>query len=105
MGEYTPTESDVREEWAYGAQDLDMDGNVVVSFDEALAQFDRFIARVKADALREALRSDETVERAAHGIHDSHDRGCHFEAEDHAVQEEYREMARAALAAAIGGQP
>ena len=57
MGEHTPTESDVREEWVYGAQDVDMDGNVVVSFDEALAQFDRFIARVKSEAVRE-LRHD-----------------------------------------------
>ena len=57
---YTPTESDVREAWAYGAQDVDMDGNVVVSFDEALAQFDRFIGRVKAEAVRE-LRYDLTV--------------------------------------------
>ena len=56
MDEYTPTESDVREEWAYGAQDLDMDGNVVVSFDEALAQFDRFIARVKAEAVAGAQK-------------------------------------------------
>ena len=66
MGEYTPTESDVREEWAYGAQDLDMDGNVVVSFDEAHAQFDRFIARVKAEAVAGAmreLRHDLTVAR------------------------------------------
>ena len=47
----------------------------------------------------------EAVKRAARGIHDSHDRGCQFEAEDHAVQDEYREMARAALTAAIGGQP
>ena len=51
---------------------------------------------------REALLSDETVERAAHGIHASHDRGWHFDAEDHAVQDEYRAMARAALTAATG---
>ena len=54
---------------------------------------------------REALLTPEAVERVAHGIHASHDRGCHFEAEDHAVQEEYGAMARAALTAAIGGQP
>lgn len=51
---------------------------------------------------REALLSDDAVERAAHGIHASHDRGWHFEAEDHAVQDEYREMARVALSAALG---
>lgn len=46
---------------------------------------------------------DGGVERAARAIHASHDRGSHFEAEDHAVQDEYRAMARAALTAAIGG--
>ena len=56
MSEYTPTESDVRAEWVYSAQDVDMDGNVVVSFDEALAQFDRFIARVKAEAVAGAQK-------------------------------------------------
>ena len=57
MSEHTPTESDVRAEWAYGAQDLDVDGNVVVSFDEALAQFDRFIARIKAEAYADGMRA------------------------------------------------
>ena len=57
MSEHTPTEDEVREEWAYGAQDLDMDGNVVVSLDEGFAQFDRFIATVKADAWDECARS------------------------------------------------
>lgn len=51
---------------------------------------------------RGALLSEGSVERAAHGIHDSHDRGWHFEEEGRAVQDEYRAMAYAALTAAIG---
>ena len=61
----------------------------------------RAIARIKADVLREALLSDESVERAAHGIHASHDRGD-WDEELPVVQDEYRAMARAALTAAIG---
>ena len=52
---------------------------------------------------RAALLSDEAVERAARGIQASHDRGLHFDAEVPAVQGMYRERARAALTAAIGG--
>ena len=51
---------------------------------------------------RKLLLSDDAVERAARGIHASHDRGWHFDAEDHAVQDEYRDMARVALSAALG---
>ena len=51
--------------------------------------------------VREALLSDETVERAAHGIHASHDRGD-WDEELPVVQDEYLDMARAALTAAIG---
>ena len=65
MSEYKPTEDEVREEWAYGAQDLDMDGNVVVSLDEGFAQFDRFIATVKADAWDEGYRQGVDDERIA----------------------------------------
>ena len=54
------------------------------------------------ETVRESLLSDETVERAAHGIHDSHDRGWHFEEEGRPVQDEYRAMAYAALTAATG---
>ena len=50
---------------------------------------------------RQALLSDETVERAAHGIHASHDRGD-WDEELPVVQDEYLDMARAALAAALG---
>ena len=51
---------------------------------------------------RGALLSDETVERAAHGIHASHDRGD-WEHEPAEVLDEYLNMARVALTAAIGG--
>ena len=67
---------------------------------EQVAEFERGIARIKAEAW-EALLSDEAVERAALGIHASHDRGD-WDEELPVVQDEYRDMARAALTAAIG---
>ena len=51
--------------------------------------------------MREALLSDESIEQAALGIHASHDRGD-WDEELPVVQDEYRDMARAALTAAIG---
>ena len=51
--------------------------------------------------MREALLSDEAVERAALGIHASHDRGD-WDEELPVVQDEYLDMARAALTAAMG---
>ena len=51
--------------------------------------------------MREALLSEEAVERAALGIHASHDRGD-WDEELPVVQDEYLDMARAALAAALG---
>ena len=50
---------------------------------------------------REALLSEESVERAMLGIHASHDRGD-WDEELPVVQDEYRDMARAALTAAMG---
>ena len=50
---------------------------------------------------REALLSDEAVERAARGIQASHDRGD-WDEELPVVQDEYRDLARAALTAAMG---
>lgn len=50
---------------------------------------------------REALLADDMIERAARGIHASHDRGD-WEHEPQAVQDEYLDMARAALTAALG---
>ena len=54
-----------------------------------------------AEALTGKLTSDESVERAALGIHASHDRGD-WDEELPVVQDEYLDMARAALAAALG---
>ena len=68
---------------------------------EQVAEFERGIARIKAEALR-GLLSDETVERVAHGLHASHDRGD-WEHEPAEVLDEYLNMALAALTAAIGG--
>lgn len=62
------------------------------------------VAIVALEYVREALLSEGAVERAARGIHATHDRGWHFDAEDHALQDDYRDMARAALTAATGGE-
>ena len=51
--------------------------------------------------MREALLSEESIERAALGIHASHDRGD-WDEELPVVQDEYLDMARAALTAALG---
>ena len=50
---------------------------------------------------RKLLLSDESIERAALGIHASHDRGD-WDEELPVVQGEYRDMARAALTGALG---
>ena len=50
---------------------------------------------------RAALLTPEVVERVALGIHASHDRGD-WDEELPVVQDEYRDMARAALTAALG---
>lgn len=62
MSEYTPTTDEVREEFIYGHQELDMDGNVVVSFDEAQERWDRWLA--KRDAELAAKAWDEGVTTA-----------------------------------------
>ena len=95
---YTPTESDLRQ--AY----VESSGASMAQesyYAEQVAEFERGIARIKAEAVREALLSDESVERAARGIHASHDRGD-WDEELPVVQDEYLDMARAALAAALG---
>ena len=51
----------------------------------------------------EALLSEESIERAALGIHASHDRGD-WDEELPAVQGEYLDMARAGLARLMGGE-
>ena len=71
---------------------------------EQVAEFERGIARIKADALREAVLSDEAVERAARAL-------CAAAGENPDSNElwdeeppwlSYTDEARAALAAALG---
>ena len=50
MSEYTPTTDEVREEFVYGHQEVDMRGDVVVSFDEANVRWDRWLAEVERAA-------------------------------------------------------
>ena len=78
-------------------------GHLVCAIDEAGDHVTLVEAPVgeAVRVVREALLSDETVERAALGIHASHDRGD-WDEELPVVQDEYRDMARAALTAAIG---
>ena len=64
--DYTPTTEEVREEFIFGHQEVDMDGHVVVSFDEAKARWERWLAAVKAEAWEEgheaaAMRVPEGV--------------------------------------------
>ena len=72
---------------------------------EQVAEFERGIARIKAEALREALLSDEAVERAARAL-------CAAAGENPDSNElwdeeppwtSYTDEARAALTAALGG--
>lgn len=93
MSDYTPTVEAFR--GVYGEM------CAVWCRDDALAEFDRFVARIQAEAVEVALLSDESIERAALGIHASHDRD-EWDVELPVVQDEYRDMARAALTAAMG---
>ena len=94
MSDYVPTEADIINGMYH------LGDNFWRELTEA--EVARGIARIKAEALREALLSEESIERAALGIHASHDRGD-WEHEPAEVLDEYLNMARAALTAAIGG--
>ena len=93
MSDYVPTEADIINGMYH------LGDNFWRELTEA--EVARGIARIKAEALREALLSEESIERAALGIQASHDRGD-WDEELPVVQDEYRDMARAALTAAIG---
>lgn len=54
--QYVPTTAEVRDEYMFATQEVDMDGYVIVSAQEAYARFDRWLAEVKAETLREAAR-------------------------------------------------
>ena len=79
----------------YLAPAIDEAGDHVTLVDAPVGEVERI--------MREALLSDEAVERAALGIHASHDRGD-WDEELPVVQDEYLDMARAALTAAIGDE-
>ena len=88
--DYTPTVEAFR--GVYGQMFSEWRGG------DALAEFDRFIARIKADALREALLSDEAVERAARAMDEN------FNPDRHPIMAAmFRDYAKTALTAAIGG--
>ena len=74
---------------------------------DALAEFDRLIARIKAEALRGALLPDETVERAARALYETdrkeYDGDKPWPPRPHFIEDMYRERARAALTAVTGG--
>ena len=104
MADYTPTESDLRQ--AY----VEASGASMAQesyYAEQVAEFERGIARIKAEALREALLSDETVERAARALYETdreeYDGDRPWPPRPHFIEDMYRERARAALTAAIGG--
>lgn len=65
MSGYKPTTDEVREEFVFAHQDVDMDGNVLVSLDEAFARWGRWLAEVKRAAAAKALTdAADELERA-----------------------------------------
>ena len=90
---YTPTESDLRQ--AY----VESSGASMAQesyYAEQVAEFERGIARIKADA-REALLSDEAVERAARAMDEN------FNPDRHPIMAAmFRDYAKTALTVAIG---
>ena len=87
MSDYTPTVGELRQ--AY----VEASGASMAQesyYAEQVAEFERGIARIKAEALREDLLSGEAIERAADIL----------EALD---GDDYLTVARAALTAATGG--
>ena len=104
MSEYVPTVGELRQ--AY----VEASGASMAQesyYAEQVAEFERGIARIKAEALREALLSDETVERAARALYETdreeYDGDKPWPPRPHFIEDMYRERARAALTAATGG--
>ena len=65
---------------------------------EQVAEFERGIARIKAEAVREALLSDEAIERAARAMDEN------FNPDRYPIMAAmFRDYAKTALTAAIGG--
>lgn len=61
MNDYTPTLDEVREEWCLSVQDVDMDGSIVVSYDEVAARFDRWLAEHDRQVVAKALEDAAAV--------------------------------------------
>ena len=102
MADYVPTVGDLRRAYTEAAGATPAQESY---YAEQVAEFERGIARIKAEALREALLSDETVERAARAL-------CAAAGENPDSNElwdeeppwtSYTDEARAALTAALGG--
>ena len=73
MSEYTPTTAEVREEFVYGHQEVDMRGNVVVSFDEANVRWDRWLAKVERAAAEKAYSEAALAIQDGLGAWDAHE--------------------------------
>ena len=80
MSEYTPTTAEVREEFVYGHQEVDMRGNVVVSFDEANVRWDRWLAKVERAAAERAWGEGHIAGRDYQG--DGWNQDAHDPSED-----------------------
>ena len=105
MSDYVPTVGELRQ--AY----VEASGASMAQesyYAEQVAEFERGLARIKAEALREALLSDETVERAARALYETdreeYDGDKPWPPRPHFIEDMYRERARAALTAAIGDE-
>ena len=104
MADYTPTESDLRQ--AY----VEASGASMAQesyYAEQVAEFERGLARIKAEALREALLSDTTITMAGRALNLEGwvcpmvcEPGQYDECED--CERVCDHMARTALTAAIG---
>lgn len=69
MSDYTPTTKIVREVWQYDQQEVDMEGWITVSFDEAGQSFDRWLAAYTAGV---AERIAQAIEAEADGTDGSY---------------------------------
>lgn len=104
MSDYVPAVGDLRQAYVEAAGASMAQESY---YAEQVAEFERGIARIKAEALREALLSDESVERAARALYET-DREEYSGDEPwptsiEGLNDMYRERARTALTAATGG--
>ena len=73
MSDYTPTTDEVREVWQYDQQEVDMEGWVTVSFDEAGQSFDRWLTAHDAEVVEHTThaRPLPTRDEIARAIYDA----------------------------------